>query len=111
MRLSDLMRCRVVDANGADIGGVADVRMVQDGPMLLPFGNAFRVEGLMVGRHSLATRLGYVRGGVRGPFLLRVVFSALERRARYVAWEDVATVDDSTIRLRKARAELDQLST
>jgi hypothetical protein len=112
MRLSDLMSSRVVDADGTDLGTVDDVRMVQDGPLLLPFGTAFRVEGLMVGHRSLATRLGYVRGGVRGPWLLKVIFSALERRARYVDWQaDVERWDGTTLYLTKRHHDLGQLPT
>jgi hypothetical protein len=111
MRLSDLLHARVLDADGTDIGSVDDVRMVQDGPLLLPFGAAFRVEGLMVGHGGVRTRLGYVRGGVKGPWLLRRIFSALEHRARYVEWDDVATWDESTVRLTKRRDELDALPT
>ena len=111
MRLSDLLHARVVDADGTDIGSVDDVRMVQDGPLLLPFGAAFRLEGLMVGHRSVATRLGYVRGGVKGPWVLRTIFSALERRARYVEWEDVAAWDGGTVRLTKRRDELGTLPT
>lgn len=109
MRLSDLLHTRVVDRDGVDIGSVDDVRMVQDGPLLLPFGHAFRVEGLMVGHRSIGTRLGYVRGGVQGPWLLRVIFSALERRAHYVDWQDVETWDGEIIRLTKGRDELGSL--
>jgi len=111
MRLSDLMHARVVDVDGTDIGSVEDVRMVQNGPLLLPFGAAFRVEGLMVGRRTVGTRLGYVRGGVKGPWLLRTIFSALERRAHYVEWEDVEQWDGTTVRITKRRAELDPLPT
>ena len=106
MNLSDLLHSRVVDADGIDIGSVDDVRMVQDGPLLLPFGAAFRVDGLMVGHRSIGTRLGYVRGGLKGPWLLRVIFTALERRARYVQWDDVETWDGSVVRVTKPRAEL-----
>jgi hypothetical protein len=109
MRLSDLLHSRVIDADGTDIGSVDDVRMVQDGPMLLPFGAAFRVEGLMVGHRSVGTRLGYVRGGLRGPWLLRIIFTALERRARYVDWEDVVEWDGTTVRVAKRRTELKSL--
>jgi hypothetical protein len=111
MHLSDLLHSRVLDADGAHVGAVEDVRMVQDGPLLLPFGAAFRVEGLMVGRRSIGTRLGYVRGGLRGPWLLRVIFSALERRACYAAWDDVADWDGTTVRLAKRRHELESLPT
>jgi hypothetical protein len=88
------------------VSRVDDVRLVQDGPLLLPFGAAFRVEGLMVGHRSVGTRLGYVRRGVRGPWLLRIIFAALERRARYVAWDDIVAWDGSTVRVGKRRDQL-----
>src|SRR5436305_8769256 len=106
MRLSDLMHSQVYDADGAKIGPVGDVVVIQDGPMLLPFGAAFRIDGLMVGHRSFGTRLGYVRGGVKGPWLLRAMFSALERRARYVPWDDVATWDGEVVRLRVRGGDL-----
>jgi hypothetical protein len=105
MHLSDLLHSHVLDADGASLGSVDDVRMVQDGPLLLPFGTAFRVEGLMVGHRSVGTRLGYVRRGVKGPWLLRVIFTALERRARYVPWDDVVEWDGTTVRVGRRRDE------
>jgi hypothetical protein len=106
MHLSDLMSSRAIDCDGTEIGRVGDVRLVQDGPVLLPFGAAFRVEGLVVGGHSLATRLGFLRGSLRGPVLLRAVFVALERRSRYVDWSDVVSWDGRTVRIAKRRDEL-----
>ncbi len=106
MHLSDLLHSQVLGADGASLGSVDDVRLVQDGPLLLPFGAAFRVEGLMVGHRSVGTRLGYVRRGVRGPWLLRIIFAALERRARYVPWDDVVAWDGRTVRVGKRRDEL-----
>jgi len=106
MNLSDLMDSHAVDADGIDMGLVGDVRLVQDGPMSLPFGAAFRVEGLVVGGHSFATRLGYLRGTLRGPWLLRAIFMALERRSRYVDWSDVVSWDGKVVRVAKRRDEL-----
>jgi hypothetical protein len=111
MHLSDLVHSRVVDAAGTDIGSVEDVRLVQDGPLLAPFGDAFRVEGLMVGHRRVGTRLGFVRGGLRGPWLLRALFGGLERRARYVEWTDVERWDGTTVHLTKRGDELASLPT
>jgi len=110
MHLSDLLHSRVLDADGADLGSVEDVRMVQDGPLLLPFGAAFRVEGLVIGHHRVGTRLGFVRGGLKGPWPLRALFSARERRALYVDWDDVAMWNGNTVRLGRRRDELERLS-
>ena len=68
MQISDVMGRRVADADGARVGKVADVRLVQDGPFVEGFGNTLRVDALVVGRGGVASRLGYVRGGVRGPW-------------------------------------------
>jgi hypothetical protein len=64
------------------------------------------VDGLVVGRGSLAIRLGYHRAEVTGPFLLGRIFRALEGRARYVPWPDVAERTGDRITLRCAAADL-----
>lgn len=106
MRASELLRARVVDAEGADLGRVEDLRLVQDGPYVDGFGAAIRVDGMIVGKTTLAVRLGYDRHQVRGPALLRATFGALERRAHYVRWEDVEAVEDRRVRLRVAASDL-----
>lgn len=99
MNLSDLLASEVVDANGARLGTVEDVKVVQDGPPLLPFGAAFRIDALVVGKRTIATRLGYERGGIRGPWLLRELFRARERRARVIPWTYVIAWDGRTVRV------------
>ena len=111
MNLSDLLHSSVLDADGQRLGSVDDVRLVQDGPLLLPFGAAFRVEGLMVGHRSVGTRLGFIRGGIRGPWLLRALLTALERRARYVLWDDVESWDGEVVRVAKRRDEIGSIET
>ena len=106
MRLSELLHSVVVDADGVELGSVDDVRLVQDGPMLSPFGAALRVEGLVVGHSAVGTRLGFGRKNVAGPWLLLRIFGALERRARYAPWELVEAFDDGVVRLRAPRSEL-----
>ena len=106
MRLGELLESRVVDVEGRDVGAVLDVRLVQDGPVLEGFGAGLRLDGLVVGAGSLAVRLGYHRHGVRGPFVLRALFTALERRARYVPWSDVVTCEGETVTLRRTADEL-----
>ena len=87
MRLGELLDREVVDRDGRTIGRVHDVRIVQDGP-LLGFDAAFRVHGLVAGPGSLATRQGYGRAGVRGPWLVRVILE--RRKAWYVPWDRTA---------------------
>jgi hypothetical protein len=94
VRLSDLLGCDVHDLSGASIGRVHDVRMVQDGPLRGGTQASIRVDAVLVGRRAWATRLGYQRGGVRGPWLLRQLFGALERRATTIAMADLEWDED-----------------
>ncbi|MBI5089019.1 MAG: PRC-barrel domain-containing protein [Actinobacteria bacterium] len=107
MRLSDLIRCEVTDEDGVRLGLVSDVRLVQDGPIRAGVQAELRVEALVVGRAGLAERLGYVKHRVRGPWLLRVVFTRLERRARVVPADEVVSWDLSggLLRVRRGAAE------
>lgn len=107
MLLSELLHSHVVDADGRDVGSVDDVRLVQDGPLLLPFGAAFRVEGVVVGHRAVGMRLGYQRSDMKGPWLLATLFRRLERRARYVPWDDVVSWEDDVVRIRVRRDELE----
>jgi hypothetical protein len=95
VRISDLLTYMVFSADGAHLGRVSDVRIVQDGP-IVGTQAAFRVDALVVGRGGLAERLGYIRGGVEGPWMLRALFGRLERRAQVVAVRDIARWDDDT---------------
>ena len=70
MRLSDLIGSAVTDAQGATLGNVQDVRLVQDGPYVEGFGHALRVEGIVTGKGTMAVRLGFARAGIRGPWPL-----------------------------------------
>ena len=97
MLMSDVMGSTVVDAGGKRLGQVTDVRLVQDGPYIEGFGNALRLDGLVIGRAGIDSRLGYARGGVRGPWLLRRLAFALEGRAWIVPWTDVSPHDDGFV--------------
>lgn len=100
MRLSDVIGCEVVDRDGQHVGHVSDVRAVQDGRIIGPQA-AFRADALLVGRGGFAERLGFVRGRVRGPWILQQLFERLESRAVFIAVTDVAAwdIDSSIIRL------------
>ena len=102
MRASDLLGARVVDAGGAELGTVSDVRLVQDGPLLGTWGAALRVAGLVVSPRRSGSYLGYDRGGVRGPWLVAHVVRWLHRHAVYVGWEDVAACESGTVRLSRS---------
>jgi hypothetical protein len=109
MRLSDVLACELHDAGGKRLGKVRDVRLVMDGPVRGSLAQ-LRLDALIVGGGALAGRLGYVRGNVRGPGLLRVVFSRLERRASSYRADQVDHWDIEHHRLQlkpDARAERD----
>jgi sporulation protein YlmC with PRC-barrel domain len=106
MRLSELLHSHVVDVDGEHVGAIDDVRLVQDGPLLLPFGAAFRAEGVVVGHRAVGVRLGYHRGKVGGPWLLKALFHRLEQRARWVPWDEVVSWEDDIVRIGVRRDEL-----
>jgi sporulation protein YlmC with PRC-barrel domain len=97
MQISDLLRSDVFDADNRRIGQVDDVELVQDGPVLEGFGNAFRVQSLVVGNGGFAVRLGYGRHDIRGPWLLRKLASLMERNVQTVPWSRVASCHDRRI--------------
>jgi len=89
MRLSDLLASTVFDHDGRAIGRVRDVRLVQDGPLVDGTQAAFRVDAILTGGGMIGTRIGYDRGQVRGPALLRWLFSRGERRARTIPMHEL----------------------
>jgi sporulation protein YlmC with PRC-barrel domain len=99
MRLSRLIGSEVLDAAGRKYGKIHDVVMVQDGPVQASFGAAFRVHGLQVGSWSVGSRLGIARGDVQGPLPLKAFFNWLHRKAHYVEWEQIRSIEEETIRV------------
>ena len=108
-RLSDLLHLEAFDADGRHVGHVHDVRLVQDGPLQGLVGQAFRVDGLLVGGSAAAVRLGFHRKNVTGPWPLTAIFHRLERRIRYVPWHQVAGWDDEQLHLSCRADELGPL--
>ena len=92
MRMSDLMACEVYDAGGTSLGKVRDVRLVMDGPLRGGLA-ALRVDAIVIGGDAIGGRLGYLRGGVRGPALIAAVMRRLEDRATVVPASDVEDWD------------------
>ena len=107
MRLSDLLERRVLDSAGDDIGWVADVRLVQDGPLLPSMQAAYRVTGLIVVEHHATHLFGYERHV--GPALLRWLVHHRLGEVWYIPWEDVR-VGDTTVEAVRGRADLQRLS-
>jgi hypothetical protein len=99
MRMSDLLGAEVMDAEGTTIGRVYDVRLVQDGPPIGPFGSALRFRSLLIGPTAIGARLGFERNDVRGPWPLRVAFDALHGRILIPTWEQIASIEEGRIRL------------
>jgi len=97
MRLSDLLGSEVFTSGGQKLGTVHDVRLVKDGPLLGEAGAAFRVHGLVVGRGSIGSRLGYDRDHreVKGPLLLRLIFGV--RSPREIPWSAIREIAQKRI--------------
>jgi sporulation protein YlmC with PRC-barrel domain len=104
MRLNDLLGRRVLDADGADVGGVADVRLVQDGPMLVSMQRAFRVDGLIVVENRATRLFGYERHV--GPELLRRLIHARLGEVWYLPWDDIDEITDDNVTIASRRADL-----
>jgi hypothetical protein len=100
MRLSDLLNKPVLDAAGRRVGYVLDVRLVQDGPVLAETNASFRLHDLLVGPHRVGARLGYERADLRGPGLLKAIFSRVHARDESYAWDRIASIEEDCVRLR-----------
>jgi hypothetical protein len=105
MRLDELLRADVFDADGVKLGHVRDVRIVQDGPALGHRGAPlFRVHGLIVGPGGVGERLGYGRAGLKGPWLFTKLFA--RRPEHFVPWGQIGRRADGRIDLTTTKAEL-----
>jgi sporulation protein YlmC with PRC-barrel domain len=104
MRLNDLLGRRVLDAAGDEIGGVADVRLVQDGPMLVSMQRALRVDGLIVVENRATRLFGYERHV--GPELLRRLMHWRLGEVWYLSWTDVDEITDAAVTTTHGRADL-----
>ena len=98
MRLSDLLDRPVFDVDGRRLGAVQDVLVSEGKPLLSGHPATLVVDGLVVGGRQ-GTRLGFERGGAEGPWPISALFRRLERRARFVPWDIVATCDNDEVRL------------
>jgi hypothetical protein len=103
LRLGLLFGRPAVDRDGQPIGHVHDIRLRRDGPIIPGFGPALRVDGLIIGRASIANRLGLDRHDITGPWPLNTWGKIAARRALYVPWEhlDIST-DPVQCDLRRA---------
>jgi len=111
MRLSDLLRVDVFDSAGENVGQVQDARCVRDGPVQGAFGPAYRLQGLIVGKHGFGARLGYDRADVKGPIALKAFFRWLHTRDRFVEWPLIEKIEERQIHLKVPAAELPKVPT
>jgi sporulation protein YlmC with PRC-barrel domain len=88
MRVSDLIGADVVDAAGASLGVVTDVRLAQVG-RIEAGRSELVVECLLVSTRHTGSLFGYERGRTQGPWLLRTLIRWLHRGAFVVDWSDL----------------------
>ncbi|MEU4393904.1 PRC-barrel domain-containing protein [Kribbella sp. NPDC023855] len=104
MRLNELLGRDVVDANGDVIGHVADVRLVQDGPLQPSMQAALRVDGLIIVEKRTTRLLGYERHV--GPALIRWLVHRHLGDVWYAPWTEVDQLTDGRIEIRAGRSDL-----
>jgi len=106
MRLTDLLGADVVDRCGQRAGRVHDVRLVQDGPLIGGFRASLRLDRLIVGRRAMGARLGYERGNVNGPLLVRLLAGWLDHDGRFVPWDPVQAIESGRILISESGRDL-----
>jgi sporulation protein YlmC with PRC-barrel domain len=97
----------VVDERGNRAGHVHDVRLVQDGPVGAGFDAAIRVQGFVIGRGAVGNRLGYGRTLNRGPWLIRVLFTA-RHQSKFVPWDRVRSIGQDGIVIAGSADDLER---
>ena len=104
MRLGDLLWAEAVDADGADLGQVHDLRLRHS---MTPDGrHRLVVEGVMVGAGAVSARLGYAYGDVQGPWVVAALMRRIGRRSRYVRWSDLAWEPGGRVEVSRRAADL-----
>ena len=101
-RLGELLQMEVEGPDGADLGGLIDVRV--ENHRREP-GDRLLVVGLLVGRGGPGSTLGYDRRSEQGPWLVNRIVRWLHRHAGYVEWDDVQEVDWGAGRITAATDE------
>jgi hypothetical protein len=108
MLLNDLLDSVAVDAGGAELGRVVDVRLeISGAPGQLLAGT--KLTGLLVSPHSRLSTWGFERRGQMAPAIIARPQHWLHRGLFLVAWEDVARIDRDRIELRDGATRLDPM--
>jgi sporulation protein YlmC with PRC-barrel domain len=107
MKLSDLLDREVVSIHGEPIGYVADVRLVQDGPLIGPYAASMRLDGFIVVSRRPPRLLGYDRSV--GPAYVRAAIRLLLGDPVFVNWQYVHTVDSDVITITHDLNQLPRL--
>lgn len=106
MILSDLLGSEAVDAAGAHLGRVIDIRLeISGAPAQLLA--ATEVTGLLVSPRSRFSTWGYERRDERAPLVVARLQRWLHRGTFLVDWADVARVDEDRVVLRAGYESLD----
>jgi hypothetical protein len=104
MKLSDLLDLQVVTRQGQDVGYVADVRLVQDGPLVGPYAAALRLDGFIVVNRRHSRLLGYDRRV--GPSYVRALVRYVTGDPRYVTWPQIQSIDDGVVTITPEMGQL-----
>lgn len=97
MILSDLIGSHVVDEQGAPLGRVSDARFRLSGHTTPPRAT---LQGIIVSPRTAASFLGYERTGMTRPVVLARILRWLHRGSFFIAWSDIARIDEDTVTLR-----------
>jgi sporulation protein YlmC with PRC-barrel domain len=106
MRLSALLGLPVIDADRRPAGTVADIRLVQDGPLLGAFAS-WRVSGLIVVERSHVRMLGYERNV--GPAIARLIMRRLAGNVWFIPWEHVGEVRGDQVAVATTTSQWESL--
>lgn len=90
VRLSDIVRARVEDGDGVDLGRVTEIHAA---PATAPDGTpGLRLVSLTYGRHLVGNGLGYRDQSHAGPLALATLVRWWHRHERVTSWDDVLTL-------------------
>jgi hypothetical protein len=77
---------------------------VQDGHPIGTWGAAFRLDSIVVGASAVGVRLGFARGDVRGPWMLKAILARRHARLEEVPWAGVAAIEPGRLTVRTGTA-------